>query len=170
MTRIRKYRFFALLACAAMLAVVCGCHGGAAGIACLLGSWDGEIVKLAYAAMTVILSQTTLGIYSQTGGSSGSSAVGPAQAGDDLAEVWANFDDGHGGTGFINYVGTLVENGSNVTANLTPRGVAAGQVNGDTMTLDLQVESETKLTGTMTWIRDGSPYTGPCTFDKYPDH
>ena len=113
MTRIRKYRFFALLACVAILAVVCGCHAGAAAISGLLGSWDGDVVTLIYSALTIMLSQTTLAFESDTGGSSGSSAVGPAQAGDNLAEVWANYDDGDGGTGFINYVGTFVQNGSN---------------------------------------------------------
>lgn len=164
MTHIRKYRFLALLACVAMLAVVCGCHSVAAAISHLLGSWFSDDIELVYSAMAVILSHVDLGFGSHTGGSSGSSAVGAATV-DNRVELWATVEGGN----FINYVGTFTQNGDNVTANLTPRGVKAEQVNGDTIALDLQADSETKLSGTMTWVRDGSPFTGPCTFDKYPN-
>jgi len=164
MTHIRKHRLLALLACVAMLAVVCGCHSVAAALSHLLGSWFGDDINLVYSAMMVAFSRVDLGFGSHTGGSSGSSAVGTASV-DDRIELWGYLEGGD----FINYVGTFAQNGTNVTANLTPKGVKAEQVNGDTIALVLQADGEKQLSGTMTWVRDGSPFTGPCTFDKYPN-
>ena len=162
MTYIRNHRWLALLACVAILPLVFGCHGGH--IYCLLyGSWNGDKVELYRSALEsgFTLEDVTLALEEHA---MKSSAVGTAVAGEP-AHLWANVD----GEGPIEYVGTFVQDGNNMTATLIPEGVIGAGVDVDTMTLVLQAQTDTQMTGTMTWLRDGEEFAGPATFDKYPD-
>ena len=164
MTHIRNHRWLALLACVAMLSLVFGCHGGDI-LAFLFGSWNGNVVELFTSAMVLmfVLMDVTLSLGDETD----SSAVGTASRGDS-AHLWANVE----GEGAIEYVGTFVQDGNNMTATLVPadgEGVNGLQVGVPSMVLALKAESDTKMVGTLTWYRGAEEFSGPATFDKYPD-
>jgi hypothetical protein len=160
MEQMRNHRWLALLACVAVLVCIFGCHGGDI-LALLYGSWNGDEVELYSSALLLgyTLEQVTLALeeHARKG-----SAVGTTQAGEPT-ELWANVGD----EGPIHYVGTSVQDGDDLTATLAP--APDDPQTGYTMTVQLHADSETQLSGTMTWCRDGEDFTGPCTFEKYPD-
>ena len=160
MTHIRKHRLLALLACVAMLSLVFGCHGGDI-LSFLFGCWNGNVVELFSSA--VVLMFTLMQVSMHLGDDTDSSAVGTAVAGDP-AELWANVE----GEGPIHYVGTVVQNGNNLAVNLAP--APDEPQTGYTMTLELDGDSaKQELTGDLTWSRDGEDFTGPATFERYPE-
>ncbi len=162
MTYIRKHRLLALLACAAMLAFVFGCHGAAPSqsSSSFSGSWNGSDVEVSSSlGSRHTLHNTAL----QLGNGTDSSAVGTAQAGDP-AQLWANVD----GEGGIHYVGTVVQTGNNLVINLAPNGVNGAGVDVDAMILLLQGDGvKQELTGTLTWTRGGEEFTGLTTFVRF---
>ena len=160
MTYIKNYRLFVLLACVAMLVFVFGCDSDKSSSQSVSGSWNGKEVKVSSSlGSSHTLRQTAL----QLGEDTHSSAVGTAQDGDP-AQLWANVD----GEGGIHYVGTVVQEGNNLTVNLAPEGVNGAGVDVDAMALLLQSDGvKEELTGTMTWLRDGEEFTGLATFVRF---
>ena len=158
MTHIRNHRWLALLACVALLALVFGCHGGNI-LAFLSGCWNGDVIELFTSAMVLAFTLMYANLYFPE---TDTNAVGTATAGHP-AELTAEVDGAQ-----ICYVGTLVQTGNSATGTLVP--APDKPQTGYTMALDLKAESETKMTGTLTWTRDGEDFIGPCTFDKWVDH
>ncbi len=160
MAKIRKHRWLALLACIAMLSLVFGCHGGDI-FSFLFGCWNGDVVELFNSIL--VLAFTMAQVSMHLGAETDSSAVGTAVAGEP-AELWANVD----GEGSIHYVGTVVQNGNKLAVNLAP--APDEPQTGYTMTLDLDGDNaKQELTGNLTWSRDGEDFTGPATFERYPE-
>ncbi|MEI6501728.1 MAG: hypothetical protein WCP21_11975 [Armatimonadota bacterium] len=150
-----KIKVVALLAlCIGVTLMLGGCNGSTADFLMARGSWAGE--NLILDSNKALMSLTD--VWADFGGVS----TGSDKAAEPF-EFWANVTDGAP----LDMVGTYTVTGNTVTITATPMVGTTAKQAGDSITMSLDLTSNTTLEGSMTYTHGGDDFTGDINFTRY---
>lgn len=145
-----------LVLCVGVILLVGGCNGSTADFLMARGSWAGTNTVLDSDKALVSLTDVTAHF-----GSVGTSSAKAAEP----FEFWANVTDGAP----LNMVGTYTVTGNVVTITASPGVGATAKQAGDSISMSLDLTSNTTLTGSMTYVHGDNDFTGDIDFTRYAD-